>query len=206
MMISDHGFLRLLYHNFFKIDDNIYRCNMPTPQRIRKYKNVLGIKTIINCRGTKRDGGWLLESEACEKYDIELINLNARSRAAPDKELIMRADEMFKRIKYPALIHCKSGADRAGIVSALYKLLYCKESPKNAKKQLSLKFLHIKHAKTGILDKFIEEYENFLNKNKNKNFHFLDWVQTIYKPEKLEHDFRSNSFMNNLLFKILRRE
>ena len=204
MMISDHGFLRLLYHNFFKIDDNIYRCNMPTPQRIRKYKNVLGIKTIINCRGTKRDGGWLLESEACEKYDIELINLNARSRAAPDKELIMRADEMFKRIKYPALIHCKSGADRAGIVSALYKLLYCKESPKNAKKQLSLKFLHIKHAKTGILDKFIEEYENFLNKN--KNFHFLDWVQTIYKPEKLEHDFRSNSFMNNLLFKILRRE
>ena len=204
MMISDHGFLRLLYHNFFKIDDNIYRCNMPTPQRIRKYKNVLGIKTIINCRGTKRDGGWLLESEACEKYDIELINLNARSRAAPDKELIMRADEMFKRIKYPALIHCKSGADRAGIVSALYKLLYCKESPKNAKKQLSLKFLHIKHAKTGILDKFIEEYENFLNKN--KNFHFLDWVQTIYKPEKLEHDFRSNSFINNFLFKILRRE
>ena len=204
MMISDHGFLRLLYHNFFKIDDNIYRCNMPTPQRIKKYKNIHGIKTIINCRGTKRDGGWLLESEACEKYDIELINLNARSRAAPDKELIMRADEMFKRIKYPALIHCKSGADRAGIVSALYKLLYCKESPKNAKKQLSLKFLHIKHAKTGILDKFIEEYENFLNKN--KNFHFLDWVQTIYKPEKLEHDFRSNSFINNFLFKILRRE
>ena len=71
---------------------------------------------------------------------------------------------------------------------------------------MSLKFLHIKHAKTGILDKFIEEYENFLNKNKNKNFHFLDWVQTIYKPEKLEHDFRSNNFMNNLLFKILRRE
>ena len=134
----------------------------------------------------------------------ELINLNARSRAAPDKELIMKANLVFKKIKYPALIHCKSGADRAGIVSALYKLLYCKESPKNAKKQLSLKFLHIKHAKTGILDKFIEEYENFLNKN--KNFHFLDWVQTIYKPEKLEHDFRSNSFMNNLLFKILRRE
>ena len=204
MMISDHGILRLLYHNFFKIDDNIYRCNMPTPQRIRKYKNVLGIKTIINCRGTKRDGGWLLENEACEKYGIELINLKARSRAAPDKELIMKANLVFKKIKYPALIHCKSGADRAGIVSALYKILYCKESPKNAKKQLSLKFLHIKHAKTGILDKFIEEYESFLNKN--KNFHFLDWVQTIYKPEKLEHDFRSNSFINNFLFKILRRE
>ena len=133
MMISDHGFLRLLYHNFFKIDDNIYRCNMPTPQRIRKYKNVLGIKTIINCRGTKRDGGWLLENEACEKYGIELINLNARSRAAPDKELIIRANKVFKKIKYPALIHCKSGADRAGIVAALYKicLLYTSPSPRD---------------------------------------------------------------------------
>ncbi len=204
MMISDHGFLRLLYHNFFKIDDNIYRCNMPTPQRIRKYKNVLGIKTIINCRGTKRDGGWLLENEACEKYGIELINLNARSRAAPDKELIIRANKVFKKIKYPALIHCKSGADRAGIVAALYKILYCEEVPSQAKKQLSLKFLHIKYAKTGILDKFIEEYEEFIKKN--KNFHFLDWVETVYDPNKLEKEFRSSNLLNNFLFKILRRE
>ncbi len=204
MMISDHGFLRLLYHNFFKIDENIYRCNMPTPQRIRKYKNIHGIKTIINCRGTKRDGGWLLENEACEKYDIELINLNARSRAAPDKELIKKANEIFKKIKYPALIHCKSGADRAGIITALYKLLYCKEDPTQAKKQLSFKFLHIKYAKTGILDKFFEEYETFIKKNKNPQF--LDWVETIYDPTKLENEFRSNTLLNKFLFKILRRE
>ena len=46
MMIVDHGFLRLLYNNFHKIDDNMYRSNMPTPQRIKKYKK-LGIRTII---------------------------------------------------------------------------------------------------------------------------------------------------------------
>ena len=177
---------------------------MPTPQRIRKYKTIFGIKTIINCRGTKRDGGWLLENEACKKYNIELINLNVRSRAAPDKKLIERANVIFKDIDYPALIHCKSGADRAGIVSALYKILYCKETPERAKKQLSFKFLHIKHAKTGILDKFVEEYERFLKKN--KNFDFLKWVENIYDPEKLENDFRSNSFVNKILFKWLRRE
>ena len=42
-MIVDHGFLRLLYNNFHKIDDDMYRSNMPTPQRIKKYKK-LGIK------------------------------------------------------------------------------------------------------------------------------------------------------------------
>ena len=40
MMIVDHGFLRLLYNNFHKIDDNMYRSNMPTPQRIKNIKNL----------------------------------------------------------------------------------------------------------------------------------------------------------------------
>ena len=48
MMIVDHGFLRLLYNNFHKIDDNMYRSNMPTPQRIKKYK-----KSVIQIFDTK---------------------------------------------------------------------------------------------------------------------------------------------------------
>ena len=66
MMVLDHGFLRLIYHNFHQVDKNLYRSNMPTPSRIKKYKE-LGIKTIINLRGAKKDGGWLLENEACKK-------------------------------------------------------------------------------------------------------------------------------------------
>ena len=38
MMILDHGFLRLVYHNFHQIDKNMYRSNMPTPLRIKNYK------------------------------------------------------------------------------------------------------------------------------------------------------------------------
>ena len=68
MMIVDHGFLRLLYNNFHKIDDNMYRSNMPTPQRIKKYKK-LGIKTIINLRGGKKDGGWFLEKKHVTKWN-----------------------------------------------------------------------------------------------------------------------------------------
>jgi len=47
MLIKDHGFLRLCYNNFYKVNNNIYRSNMPTPLRIRKYSKI-GIKTIIN--------------------------------------------------------------------------------------------------------------------------------------------------------------
>ena len=192
-MIVDHGFLRLLYNNFHKIDDNMYRSNMPTPQRIKKYKK-LGIKTIINLRGGKKDGGWFLEKKACEQNGIELVNLVARSRAAPDKNMIFKANAVFNSIKYPALIHCKSGADRAGIIAFLFKVLKSKENPEVAKKQLSLKYLHIKHAKTGILDE------------KTKNPDFIYWTRHIYKPQELEASFSENKFFEKIITKILRRE
>ena len=203
MMIVDHGFLRLLYNNFHKIDDNMYRSNMPTPQRIKKYKK-LGIKTIINLRGGTKDGGWFLEKKACEQNGLELVNLVARSRAAPDKNMIFKANAVFKSIKYPALIHCKSGADRAGIIAFLFKVIKSNESPEVAKKQLSLKYLHVKHAKTGILDAFCDLYIKYYNANKNADF--IYWVRNIYNPKDLEKSFTSNKFFEKIVTKILRRE
>jgi hypothetical protein len=67
---------------------------MPTPSRIKRYSK-LGIKTIINLRGVRKDGGWLLENEACKKYNIKLIDFRARSRAAPEKEMIFEAEQII---------------------------------------------------------------------------------------------------------------
>ncbi|MDA9165518.1 tyrosine-protein phosphatase [Alphaproteobacteria bacterium] len=169
MIVKDHGFLRLCYNNFHKVDENLYRSNMPTPSRIKKYSK-LGIKTIINLRGVRKDGGWLLENEACKKYNIKLIDFRARSRAAPEKEMIFEANKLFKNISYPALIHCKSGADRAGIMCALYFLLQKKQETKKAKQQLSWKYLHIKWAKPGVLDSFVHEYSTQYKIDKIKFF------------------------------------
>ena len=54
------------------------------------------------------------------------------------------------------VMHCKSGADRAGLMSALYLILNQNVSVDKAKNQLSFKYLHLKHAKTGILDAFLK--------------------------------------------------
>ncbi len=202
MIIKDHGFLRLCYNNFHKVDENLYRSNMPTPSRIKDYSK-LGIKTIINLRGKRKDGGWLLENEACNLYDIKLIDFRARSRAAPEKEMIFKAEKLFKNIKYPALIHCKSGADRAGIMCALYMLTYRKKHPDIARKQLSWRYLHVKWAKPGVLDAFVSEYAIDYNKNKIK---FLGWVKKKYDPKKLENSFRSVWWANRFLDDIFKRE
>ena len=175
---------------------------MPTPQRIKKYSE-LGIKTIINLRGVRKDGGWLLENEACQKHNIKLIDFRARSRAAPEKEMITKADKLFQSIEYPVLIHCKSGADRAGIMCAIYMLAYAQTIPSIAKEQLSWKFLHVKWAKPGVLDAFVDEYGKEYKKNKIK---FMEWVKKQYDPNKLETNFRSVWWANRLLDDVLKRE
>ena len=202
MIIKDHGFLRFYYNNFHKVDENLYRSNMPTPSRIKDYSK-LGIKTIVNLRGIRKDGGWLLENEACNKYKINLIDFRARSRAAPEKEMIFEAEKLFNNIEYPALIHCKSGADRAGIMCALYMLIHKGHHPDFAKKQLSWTYLHIKWAKPGILDSFVESYSLDYRKSKIK---FMDWVKNKYSPKKLENSFRSVWWINRLLDDVFRRE
>ena len=60
-----------------------------------------------------------LEREACDAAGIKLEDFVVRSRGAPERETILDAKRFFERLHYPVLVHCKSGADRAGFMAAL---------------------------------------------------------------------------------------
>ena len=201
LMLKDHGMLRLAWHNLHQIDAQMWRSNQPTPGRVEQAAKA-GIKTIINLRGPRNDGGWKLEAEACKKANITLIDFTARSRAAPDKEMLYGASVLFNSIEKPALMHCKSGADRAGLMAALYVLIYCKKPVAEAMKQLSLRYLHIRQAKTGMLDSFFEAYAPY----EAQGMAFFDWVDTIYDPQALHDEFMERPWAEKLVDGILRRE
>ena len=197
----DHGIFRFKWRSLHKISENTYRSNQPFPWQILADKNKRGVKTIINLRGIRNCSSFFLEKETCEKHNIKLINFPVTSRAAPKVETILAAKKLFNEIEYPIIMHCKSGADRAGLMSALYLILHKNISVIEAKKQLSFKYLHIKHAKTGILDAF---FDNYIKENKNKDF--LDWVKNDYNPEKLKLSFKVKKLSEILSTYILRRE
>ena len=69
MMIVDHGFLRLLYNNFHKIDDNMYRSNMPTPQRIKKYIRNLESKLLSTFEVEKKMVAGFLKKKHVSKME-----------------------------------------------------------------------------------------------------------------------------------------
>ncbi|MEC8246023.1 MAG: tyrosine-protein phosphatase [Pseudomonadota bacterium] len=201
LIFKDHGFLRIWWHNLHEVAPGIWRSNQPGPSRVHAAAG-MGIRTIINLRGPRDDGGWRLEAEACARAGITLLDFTARSRAAPDKAMLHAARELFAEAKLPAMMHCKSGADRAGLMAALFLLIVEKRPVREAAAQLAWKYGHVKQAKTGLLDAFFAAYMPY----EDQGMDFFDWVDSIYDPDEVTRNFQAKGWAVRLTDSILRRE
>lgn len=200
----DHEILRVLFRNFYSISKDAYRSNHPSPGFIKKIHKNLGIKTIISMRRADTTGQYLLEKEACEVAGISLINLPMSSRSLPEVENILKAKETLETAEYPILIHCKSGADRAGLMSVFYEHFIEHKSIEESLKQLSMKYGHFRWAETGKLDYFFDSFLEF--QKKHPDISFLEWVTEHYDKPALNATFHSSGWANIVVNKILRRE
>lgn len=202
MLLVDHGIFRLFYLNAHAVTPDLWRMAQPTPLDIATYA-AKGVRTIINLRGGREHGGWPLEREACDKHGIALTEFVLRSRGAPDRDTILSFKPFVESLKTPLLVHCKSGADRAGLFAALYMLIIEKRPLKEASAQLSFRYGHFRFAKTGILDHFLETYGR---EGAAKGQSFLDWVETTYDPEAVAASFKPSFWSSLLADSIIRRE
>lgn len=185
-MWGDHGFLRARFRNLHRISPEMWRANQPSPEHIARYVRDMNIRTIINLRGASAKGYYVLEREACERLGVALVDFQVFSRDMPAPATVLAAKTLFDTIAYPALMHCKSGADRAGLMSVLYRHFRMGDSIETATKQLSLKYLHVREGKTGILDFFFHAY---LREFSRLGVSFSDWIANGYDPAALKAKF-----------------
>jgi protein tyrosine/serine phosphatase len=200
---GDHGFLRLKFRNLHRISDEMYRANQPSPEHIADYAKELGLKTIINLRGESPKGYYLLEKEACARNGIDLVDFQMFSRDIPPPESVLAAKNLFDSIAYPALMHCKSGADRAGIMAVLYQHFRKGQPIDQALEMLSRKYLHIRQGKTGVLDFFFETY---LREGAPKGLTFQQWVEAGYDRAALKAEFLKTRKSKLNVDELIRRE
>ena len=200
---GDHGFLRVWFQNLHQISDEMWRSNQPSPKQIREHAEQRGIKTIINLRGESPKGYYLLEKEACEQSGITLVDYQMFSRDTPTVEKVRGARDLFDSIAYPALMHCKSGADRAGIMSVLYMHFRQGLEIEDAIEQLSFKYLHVREGKTGMLDFFFDTY---LNVKSETGLSFMEWIEGPYDRMDVKEAFLRTWKAKLMVDRILRRE
>lgn len=202
LLMVDHGVFRLVYPNRHAVSARMWRSSQPAPHEIAHFAR-RGIRTVVNLRGPRDCGSYRLEQDACRRFGIRLIDFQARSRAAPAPAFFHAARALFETIEYPALMHCKSGADRVGLMSALYLMLAEGRPPEEARRQLSLRFGHIAGADTGILGAVLDSY---IADSARTPIAFLDWVDAHYDPDLIRARFVASRWGNMLTNGVLRRE
>jgi len=185
--LLDHGIFRWLWTNQHQVAQGVWRSNQPSQRRLRAYKKK-GIDTVLNLRGDNGYSPYLYEKEACDALGMTLVNLTLSARTLATRALLLELLDHFETLERPFVMHCKSGADRAGLAAALY-LLHVENAPISlAKKQLSVRFIHFQSFQTGILDHMLNAYER---DNEFNPMPIRTWIETRYDNKRLTADFNA---------------
>lgn len=162
--ISGGGFYGYLVgtNNFNSVIENeVYRARQISGADIVKYKKQYDIQSIINLRGDNTGSPWYDdEALAAQTADVQLINFRMSARRELSPERMAELVELMRNAPKPLLIHCRDGADRTGLASALY-LAMIKEAPTaEAARQLSWRYGHVPlpWLATQAMDRSFENY------------------------------------------------
>jgi protein tyrosine phosphatase (PTP) superfamily phosphohydrolase (DUF442 family) len=161
----------------------VIRTAQPTsqlPQLVKEFH----LKSILNLRGGSSADLWYdAEVRTAEKNGLAFYDLPLSATRRPGRHELLRLIDVLERCAYPLLIHCKSGADRTGLASALYRMLKLGEAPEQAEKAFSLEFGHVPLGGPEHLHEPLAEYAQWLvvNQLAHTPERFRGWVKNEYQ-------------------------
>lgn len=118
------------------------------------------IKTVLNLRGPNAGRDWY-DSEIQAVHADGVVHLDYALSAVHEltPTQVSTVLEMVRTAQKPILVHCNAGADRTGLVSALYQLSRGKDVAV-ADEQLSLRYGHFPYlgSRSVAMDKTFSAY------------------------------------------------
>lgn len=181
----DHGVLRAFWHNFHEIAPGVFRSNHPNHARLERYA-ARGIRTILTFRGEVTKPFHRLEEESCAALGLDLHRIRMAAREAPRQAALLQLLDFFDSAPMPFLMHCKSGADRTSLASALYLIHAEGASVAEARGQMAPRYIHFRWTKTGVLDEVLDLYEGRLSRGP---IALRDWIETEYDRDEVAQSF-----------------
>ena len=101
--------------NLHKLSDHLYRGAQPTAEGIKELEK-LGVKTIVGLRANHTDKDILGGS----KIAFEHIPMNAWH--VEEKDVVRFLKIVTDKSRQPVFVHCQHGADRTGLMCAIYRV------------------------------------------------------------------------------------
>jgi uncharacterized protein (TIGR01244 family) len=101
--------------NLHKVSDALYRGAQPDDEGFATLKK-LGIKTVVNLRTFHSD-----RSE-CRRAGLDYVHITAQAWEGEDDEVIDFLKVVTDKTRQPVFVHCQHGADRTGVMCAVYRM------------------------------------------------------------------------------------
>jgi protein tyrosine phosphatase (PTP) superfamily phosphohydrolase (DUF442 family) len=172
----DHEVVRTIWTNQAEIAPGVLRSNQPTVERLERLAQS-GITNVLSLRGVGQGAPYFTEKMACDRLGMSFDAIALNARRAPTQDELLSLIEIFRRIERPFLMHCKSGADRAGLASAIYLMVIEGQPVQQARRMLCMSYFHFKWSATGVLDRVLDAFETT-----GEGLAFERWVATRYDP------------------------
>jgi protein tyrosine/serine phosphatase len=115
--------------NLHRISPTLYRSEQPTALGMKNLEK-LGIRTVINLRHFNND------DEEVKGTSLRTERIKILTWRINDRHVIEVMRMLRKTENGPFLIHCQHGADRTGLMSAMYRILEQGWAPDDALKEL----------------------------------------------------------------------
>ena len=151
-----YGVSRVATGNFHTVvPGKLYRSGQMTEGQWAAYMQQYGIKSVLNLRGEHRASDWY-QSEVrtavqhgVTHYDVKMSAIRELDHATLETILAM-----MRQAPKPLVIHCRSGADRSGLIAALYLFTIEGKRAETAAQQLSLFYGHFPYlwSRSGAMD------------------------------------------------------
>ena len=110
--------------NLYMVDSGIYRCAQPDKAAFAELKR-LGIGEAVNLRYFNFDG----KPASAASITVHHVKMLA---GKGDWDKLVKTLQIIKNRQGSIVIHCKHGADRTGLVLALYRIVFQEWSREDA--------------------------------------------------------------------------
>lgn len=134
-----------IFGNFHEVlPGKLYRSAQVTPERLAEYQEAVGIRSVVNLRGQNSGSSWY-DEEVKASGSLGIAHFDFRMSASRhlSQEQASELVALLRSVPKPVLIHCKAGADRSGLASALYLAAISHADEPAAERQISIRYGHV---------------------------------------------------------------
>ena len=161
----------------------VYRCAQPSATDLDALVKRYGIRTVVNLRGFGDAQVWYRdECRGANRNNLSLEDVLFSAGHLPPVHGIRHLVEVIDRSEYPIVFHCYRGVDRTGLACTVALLLRTNVSLAQARRAMSLRFLHLPWGRTGNLDLFFDLYQEWLDREgrTHSSDNFRHWACRVY--------------------------